>query len=120
MTTTQTTNLAGLQARMRTSSPPGWPPTGSPWSPLLVAPRAGAPADKIGSRPPMFLDLAMRGAGLIWSALSAASAPGQHAQRPQQPQHLIAGGGPVSPTAARRSTCTPPCPRDTRLCPRPP
>jgi len=75
MTTTQTTNLAGLQARMRTSSPPGWPPTGSPWSPLLVAPRAGAPADKIGSRPPMFLDLAMQGAGLIWSALSAASAP---------------------------------------------
>jgi EmrB/QacA subfamily drug resistance transporter len=49
-----------------------------PWTltPLLIAPAAGALADKIGSRPPMVFGLAMQGAGLIWIALSATSTPG--------------------------------------------
>jgi EmrB/QacA subfamily drug resistance transporter len=44
-----------------------------PWTltPLLIAPAAGALADKIGSRPLMVLGLAMQGAGLVWVALGA-------------------------------------------------
>jgi MFS family permease len=44
-----------------------------PWTltPLLIAPAAGALADKIGSRPLMALGLAMQGAGLVWVALGA-------------------------------------------------
>jgi len=46
-----------------------------PWTltPLLIAPAAGALADKIGSRPLMVLGLAMQGAGLSWVALGATS-----------------------------------------------
>jgi EmrB/QacA subfamily drug resistance transporter len=46
-----------------------------PWTltPLLIAPAAGALADKIGSRPLMVLGLALQGAGLAWVALSATS-----------------------------------------------
>jgi EmrB/QacA subfamily drug resistance transporter len=46
-----------------------------PWTltPLLIAPAAGALADKIGSRPLMVLGLAMQGAGLVWVALGATS-----------------------------------------------
>ena len=49
-----------------------------PWTltPLLIAPAAGALADKIGSRPLMFLGLAMQGAGLVWIAVSAMSTAG--------------------------------------------
>jgi len=49
-----------------------------PWTltPLLIAPAAGALADKIGSRPLMFLGLAMQGAGLAWVALDATSTAG--------------------------------------------
>jgi len=49
-----------------------------PWTltPLLIAPAAGALADKIGSRPLMVLGLAMQGAGLAWIALSATSTAG--------------------------------------------
>jgi len=49
-----------------------------PWTltPLLIAPAAGALADKIGSRPLMVLGLAMQGAGLAWIALSATSSAG--------------------------------------------
>jgi EmrB/QacA subfamily drug resistance transporter len=49
-----------------------------PWTltPLLIAPAAGALADKIGSRPLMFLGLAMQGAGLAWIALGAISTAG--------------------------------------------
>jgi len=46
-----------------------------PWTltPLLIAPAAGALADKIGSRPLMVLGLAMQGAGLAWIAVGATS-----------------------------------------------
>jgi EmrB/QacA subfamily drug resistance transporter len=49
-----------------------------PWTltPLLIAPAAGALADKIGSRPLMSLGLAMQGAGLVWVALGATSTAG--------------------------------------------
>ena len=49
-----------------------------PWTltPLLIAPAAGALADKIGSRPLMVLGLALQGAGLIWIALGATSTAG--------------------------------------------
>ena len=49
-----------------------------PWTltPLLIAPAAGALADKIGSRPLMVLGLAMQGAGLAWIALGATSTTG--------------------------------------------
>jgi len=49
-----------------------------PWTltPLLVAPAAGALADKIGSRPLMVLGLAMQAAGLAWIALGATSTAG--------------------------------------------
>ncbi len=49
-----------------------------PWTltPLLIAPAAGALADKIGSRPLMVLGLAMQGAGLAWIALGATSTAG--------------------------------------------
>ena len=58
----------------------GYSPLGAglrflPWTltPLLIAPAAGALADKIGSRPLMVLGLAMQGAGLAWIALGATS-----------------------------------------------
>jgi EmrB/QacA subfamily drug resistance transporter len=49
-----------------------------PWTltPLLVAPAAGAVADKIGSRPLIVSGLALQGAGLAWIALGAASTSG--------------------------------------------
>jgi EmrB/QacA subfamily drug resistance transporter len=49
-----------------------------PWTltPLLIAPAAGALADRIGSRPLMVLGMAMQGAGLVWIALSATSTAG--------------------------------------------
>jgi EmrB/QacA subfamily drug resistance transporter len=49
-----------------------------PWTltPLLIAPAAGALADKIGSRPLMVFGLAMQAAGLAWIALSATSTAG--------------------------------------------
>jgi EmrB/QacA subfamily drug resistance transporter len=49
-----------------------------PWTltPLLIAPAAGALADKIGSRPLMVFGLAMQGAGLAWIALGATSTAG--------------------------------------------
>jgi EmrB/QacA subfamily drug resistance transporter len=49
-----------------------------PWTltPLLIAPAAGALADKIGSRPLMVLGLAMQGAGLVWVALGATTTAG--------------------------------------------
>jgi MFS family permease len=49
-----------------------------PWTltPLLIAPAAGALADKIGSRPLMVLGLAMQAAGLAWVALGATSTTG--------------------------------------------
>jgi EmrB/QacA subfamily drug resistance transporter len=49
-----------------------------PWTltPLLIAPAAGALADKIGSRPLIVLGLAMQGAGLAWIALTATSTSG--------------------------------------------
>jgi EmrB/QacA subfamily drug resistance transporter len=61
----------------------GYSPLGTglrflPWTltPLLIAPAAGALADKIGSRPLMVLGLAMQGAGLAWIALGATSTTG--------------------------------------------
>jgi EmrB/QacA subfamily drug resistance transporter len=61
----------------------GYSPMGTglrflPWTltPLLIAPAAGALADKIGSRPLMALGLAMQGAGLVWVALGATSTAG--------------------------------------------
>ena len=61
----------------------GYSPLGAglrflPWTltPLLIAPAAGALADKIGSRPLMVLGLAMQGAGLAWIALGATSTTG--------------------------------------------
>jgi EmrB/QacA subfamily drug resistance transporter len=61
----------------------GYSPMGTglrflPWTltPLLIAPAAGALADKIGSRPLMVLGLALQGAGLAWIALSATSTAG--------------------------------------------
>jgi len=61
----------------------GYSPLGTglrflPWTltPLLIAPAAGALADKIGSRPLMVLGLAMQGAGLAWIALGATSTAG--------------------------------------------
>ena len=49
-----------------------------PWTltPLVIAPAAGALADKTGSRPLIVLGLALQGAGLIWIALGATSASG--------------------------------------------
>jgi len=49
-----------------------------PWTltPLLIAPAAGALADKIGSRPLIVSGLALQGAGLIWIALSATGTSG--------------------------------------------
>jgi len=49
-----------------------------PWTltPLLVAPAAGALADKIGSRPLIVSGLALQGAGLAWIALGATSTSG--------------------------------------------
>jgi len=49
-----------------------------PWTltPLLVAPAAGAVADKIGSRPLIVSGLALQGAGLAWIALGATSTSG--------------------------------------------
>ncbi|HEX4658740.1 MAG TPA: DHA2 family efflux MFS transporter permease subunit [Streptosporangiaceae bacterium] len=61
----------------------GYSPLGTglrflPWTltPLLIAPAAGALADKIGSRPLMSLGLALQGAGLVWFALGATSTAG--------------------------------------------
>ena len=61
----------------------GYSPLGTglrflPWTltPLLVAPAAGAVADKIGSRPLIVSGLALQGAGLAWIALGAASTSG--------------------------------------------
>jgi EmrB/QacA subfamily drug resistance transporter len=61
----------------------GYSPLGTglrflPWTltPLLIAPAAGALADKIGSRPLMVLGLAMQAAGLAWIALAATSTAG--------------------------------------------
>jgi MFS family permease len=61
----------------------GYSPTATglrflPWTltPLLIAPAAGALADKIGSRPLMVTGLALQGGGLAWIALSATSAAG--------------------------------------------
>jgi EmrB/QacA subfamily drug resistance transporter len=58
----------------------GYTPLGTglrflPWTltPLLIAPAAGALADKIGARPLMAVGLATQGAGLAWIALSATS-----------------------------------------------
>ena len=49
-----------------------------PWTltPLLIAPAAGALADKIGARPLMATGLALQGAGLIWVTLGATSTTG--------------------------------------------
>jgi EmrB/QacA subfamily drug resistance transporter len=49
-----------------------------PWTltPLLIAPAAGALADKIGSKPLMALGLAMQAAGLAWIALTATDTTG--------------------------------------------
>src|SRR6516225_4281851 len=49
-----------------------------PWTltPLLIAPAAGALADKIGSRPLMATGLALQGAGLVWVALGATTTAG--------------------------------------------
>jgi len=49
-----------------------------PWTltPLLIAPAAGALADKIGSKPLMALGLAMQAAGLAWIALTATGTTG--------------------------------------------
>ena len=49
-----------------------------PWgiAPLLVAPRAGALADRIGVRPLMVIGLAVHAAGLAWLALVAGPASG--------------------------------------------
>ena len=75
-----------------------------PWTltPLLIAPSAGALADKIGSRPLMLLGLAMQGAGLVWIALAATSTAGYGWFVPPL---IIAGVGismamPTVPTAA--------------------
>ena len=61
----------------------GYSPLGTglrflPWTltPLLVAPAAGAVADKIGSRPLIVSGLALQGAGLAWIALGATSTSG--------------------------------------------
>ncbi len=61
----------------------GYSPLGTglrflPWTltPLLIAPAAGALADKVGSRPLMSLGLALQGAGLVWFALGATSTAG--------------------------------------------
>jgi EmrB/QacA subfamily drug resistance transporter len=61
----------------------GYSPTATglrflPWTltPLLIAPAAGALADKIGSRPLMVTGLAMQGGGLAWIALGATSTAG--------------------------------------------
>lgn len=49
-----------------------------PWgiAPLLVAPRAGALADRIGERPLVVTGLAMQAAGMAWMALVAAPTVG--------------------------------------------
>jgi len=49
-----------------------------PWTltPLLIAPAAGALADKIGARPLMVAGLALQGGGLAWVALGATSTAG--------------------------------------------
>jgi EmrB/QacA subfamily drug resistance transporter len=61
----------------------GYSPLGTglrflPWTltPLLIAPLAGALADKIGSRPLMVAGLGMQAGGLVWVALSATSTGG--------------------------------------------
>jgi len=75
-----------------------------PWTltPLLIAPAAGALADKIGSRPLMVAGLAMQGAGLLWIALSATATSG-YAEL--VPPLVLAGVGismaiPTIPTSA--------------------
>src|SRR5260221_6802327 len=78
-----------------------------PWTltPLLIAPAAGALADRIGSRPLMSLGLALQGAGLVWIALGATSTAGYSRFLPPL---IIAGVGislalPPVPTSARNA-----------------
>jgi EmrB/QacA subfamily drug resistance transporter len=75
-----------------------------PWTltPLLIAPAAGALADRIGPRPLMALGLAMQAAGLGWIALTATGTTGY---RQFVPALVLAGVGismaiPTVPAAA--------------------